>query len=474
MRPILFSAYFDVDPGEFDKAGLLDPYVNTDTPLFIDPLLIDKSANAVLASQGLREFREHFEKLVRLLAIVEEEGDPAWVAAERQLSLREPAENGLGYSRSARAGTSRPRDIRLQLLRTAKKVISLGSKDPEMLSLMGFLEPGVGSDTISDFTTKAMTGALAKITSEFCSAHGIDLSENSLSDTKLPLVSRGGESKPFVLIPRDVLRDLPITDSWQDVWQAAAHNQALRGKVSVMLAGVFEPTIKEQKEAIKRLVTQSGEAFDEFLRVVKAAATSYDQNADVMGYYEFRKRIAAAPPLGPSKEYDVRKGPEEILKVIMDALIVFKHHVENGNLWEALWSGNQPKRERAAQLLFYAIADAYCRANNVDLSSEPNMGGGPVDFKFSDGYNAKVVVELKKSTGTVEHGYQQQLERYKKASETEFGVFVVIDYGHGAHKIRRIQRLMDDAKALGERASEIVVINAQKKLSASRDGARLI
>lgn len=474
MRPILFSTYFDVDPVEFDKAGLLDPYVNTDTPLFIDPLLIDKSSNEMLAKDGIKQFREHFEKLVRLLTIVGEEGDPAWQSAERILSLSEPAENGLGYSRRARAGASRPREVRQQLLRTTRKIISLGTKDPEMLSLMGFLEPGVGSDTISDFTTKAMTDALAQITNDFCKNHGVNLAANALSKINLPMVNRNGEDKPFVLIPRDVLRDLPVTDNWQDVWEAAAYNQALRDKVSVMLAGIAKPTITEQKEAVKRAVTQSSEIFNEFLNVVKSSATSYDENTDVMGYYNFRNILANYPLQKSEKQYDVRKGPEEIYRVIVDALSVFKHHVENGNLWEALWAGSQPKRERASQLIFFGIADAYCRAHNIDISGEPNMGGGPVDFKFSDGYHSKVVVELKKSTGQVVHGYRGQLERYKKASETDFALFVVIDYGQNAHKIRSIQRQRDRIHAQGGRASEIFVIDARQKPSASKERQNLI
>jgi hypothetical protein len=189
-----------------------------------------------------------------------------------------------------------------------------------------------------------------------------------------------------------------------------------------------------------------------------------------MGYHAFRKTLIDSPPMATDKVYDTRKGPQEIVRVIMDALNIFKHHVENGNLWEELWAGGQPKRERAAQLLFFAIADAYCRANNVDISGEPNMGGGPVDFKFSDGYNAKVVVELKKSSGSVEHGFSRQLERYKKASQTDFGIFVVIDYGGDSQKIRRIEKLRGKTIEQGLRASDIVIIDARKKASASRDG----
>lgn len=164
MRPTLFSKKFNVAADELDQADLLDPYIDTDTPLFIDPLLIDKSTNRTLRTDGIDQFRIHFENVVRLLNISEEIGDPAWNGAEKLLSLKEPAENGLGYSRSKRAGAARPQDLRTQLLTTIKHVIRLGSKDPEMLSLMGFLEAGIGPDTISDFTTIAMSDALSQIT----------------------------------------------------------------------------------------------------------------------------------------------------------------------------------------------------------------------------------------------------------------------------------------------------------------------
>lgn len=96
-----------------------------------------------------------------------------------------------------------------------------------------------------------------------------------------------------------------------------------------------------------------------------------------------------------------------------------------------------------------------------------------MDFKFSDGYHAKVVVEIKKSTGSVDHGYKKQLERYKKASRTDYAIFVVIDYGHNEQKIRGIQKLRQNIIDNGGRASNIFIIDARKKPSASRDGKLL-
>lgn len=467
--PQLFSTYYGLDPTLLDNAGFLDPFLDVDLPLFIDPLLLEKSSNKRIATDGIDAFKGHFEQLVRLLIMCENEADAAWRAAEYHLSLREPAENGLGYGRRGRSGRSRPKEVRTKLLRTIREIIQLGSKDPEMLSLMGFLEEGVGSDTISDFTTRAMLDVLAQMTNEFCVANNIAVFENDSSETKLPLLLRNkGGNKPLVLVPKDIVRHLPVTDNWSDVWAATQHNQALREKVNRLLGGLIAPTVAQQKEAIRSAVLQSAAIFDDFLAAVRSSATAYDPNEDIFGFYKLRDLLAHRSLPVPHKTYDLRKGPEEVQQVVLDAVSAFKHHVENGNLWEALWAGNDPKRERASQLIFYAIADAYCRANNVDLSGEPNMGGGPVDFKFSDGFNARVVVEMKRSMGQVEHGYNRQLNFYKTAAQTDFGVFVVIDYGDGLEKISRIRKERDRQISLGNRASEIIVVDARKKLSPSK------
>lgn len=320
MRPTLFSERFGVPGEELDAANLLDPYIDTDTPLFIDPLLIDKSSNSVLRTDGIDQFRQYFENVVRLLQMAEVENDAAWKAAERLLSLKEPAENGLGYSRSKRAGTSRPGDVRSELLRTVQHVIRLGSKDPEMLSLMGFLETGIGPDTISDFTTVAMSEALARITNDFCTKHSVPVFPNSLSAVSLPVIMRKGVERPVVLVPRDVLRDLPVTESWGDVWEAAEHNRVLRDKLSVMLAGIAQPTMAERKEALKKAVMRSSEVFDAFLEAVKKTATSYDPNEDIKGFFAFRDFIRNNGSFETGRKYHIRKNSEEVQRLIMDAL----------------------------------------------------------------------------------------------------------------------------------------------------------
>ena len=138
-----------------------------------------------------------------------------------------------------------------------------------------------------------------------------------------------------------------------------------------MLAGIAQPTIADRKGALRAIALESPQSFQEFLAAVKEHVRTYDPNVDALAYYRMKSIFASGfEGLKTGAKYDLARGPEEIKRLVHDTLAFFKRHVENGNLWEELWMGDKPKKERAAQLIYYAIADAYCHANNVDISPE--------------------------------------------------------------------------------------------------------
>jgi hypothetical protein len=469
--PVLFSTYFGIDTSELGKAGLVDPLLDVDTPLFIDPVLLEKSSNERIKTQSIERFRAHFDGFVHLLAMSERVGDPAWVAAQRQLDLSEPPENGLGYGGSGRSGSSRPVDVRDKILRTSQEIIRLGVKDPEMISLMGFFEEDVGPDTISDFTTSVILEDLAAITEGFCQQHNIPIAATKISENhRLPLFqNRSGRDVPLVLVPIDIVRELPVANDWSDIQDAAMRNAEIRDRVNRLLGGIVRPTATDMKRALRGAALGSTDNFMQFLSTIKENVASYDPYLDVLGYYKTKDLIAhKIDGLKQGKPYNLTLGPDVIMSLVHDTIAFFKRHVENGNRWEELWAGDKPKRERASQLIYYAIADSFCKANDVDISPEANMGGGPIDFKFSKGYSSRVLVEMKRSGGSVVHGYQKQLEFYKEASQTDFAVFVVMDYGDMGGKLAAIQQIHRERNEAGERASDIIVIDARKKASASK------
>ncbi|ABB76077.1 hypothetical protein SAMN05216403_13717 [Nitrosospira multiformis ATCC 25196] len=470
-NPLLFSKHFKIAPDELAKAGLIDPFLTVDTRLFIDPILLDKCSNKIISEEAYKAFRKYFENVIRLLAISKKEGDAAWRAAQNQFNLREAPANGLGYGRSDRPGTSRPEEIRNAILRTAKEIIELGSQDPEMISLMGFFEEKVGADTISDLTSRIIEPQLAKLTHEFCTPLGITLKTSDTSpDIPLPhYTSANGKERAIVLVPADIVRELPMANDWSDIEAAIDANAAIRARVNHLLAGITRPKVDDLKKAVREAALQSKELFEAFIAAIKENAAYYDPNSDVLGYYTLRRILGSKEyELKSNKKYEIEKGIDEIHRVVNDTMDMFKHHVEKGNLWEALWIDDKPKKERAAQLIYFAITDCFCKANDIDISPEANMGGGPIDFKYSKGYSARVLVEMKRSSGTVVHGYKEQLEIYKDASRTSHGVFVVLDYGDLGKKLTTIQAIRDALLESGEPASEIVVIDATQKISASK------
>jgi len=471
QNPKLFSSYFGVPPKELATAGLIDPFLDVDVPLFIDPVLLEKSNNKLISTAAIQRFRKHFEVLVRLLAISRTEIDSPWKAARRQIDLREPPENGLGYGGSGRSGSSRPKDIREAILRTSKEIITLGANDPEMISLMGFFEEDVGPDTISDLTTTVIKDDLAAITEDFCKIHGIPLfAFDVCASHKLPkFVDPRGRAVPIILVPADIVRDLPIANDWSDIERAAMENTRIRDRVNQFLGRIIQPTVVDRKHALRSAALGSSADFNFFLAAVKENVSHYDPNLDALGYYRLKAIIANGfPDIKQPGRYNLKVGPTEIMRVVNDTIALFKRHVESGNLWEELWISDKPKKERASQLIYYAIADSFCKANDLDISPEANMGGGPIDFKFSSGYNARILVEMKRSGGTVVHGYEKQLEFYKTASQTDFAVFVIINYGDLGNKLNEIRAIRQTRLDNGERASEIVVIDAAPKASASK------
>jgi hypothetical protein len=469
-NPVLFSRHFGLKPGTLHAAGFIDPFMKVDTPLFIDPLLLAKSSFSKISVDAFAAFKTHFSNFIRLLALSENEGDAPWRGATNLLDLSEAPSNGLGYGSTSKSGSSRPEKVRRAIMQTASQIVRLGSRDPEMISLMPFFEEDVGPDTMSDFTTHVIARYLAELTSEFCQLNGVPTKKNDLfPEIDLPIFNEpSGAKKPMLLVPQDIVRELPIANSRADIEASISHNTIYRGDLNRFFSAMTKKTVEERKFAIKSLALSSKEAFEEFLEMVKDFNHHYDPNDDALGYYKMRDVLARGlEDLKAPIRFDLSKGPSEVKKVAMAALELFKHHVENGNLWEELWVGGTPKRERAAQLLFFAIADAFCKAINVDISPEANMGGGPVDFKFSNGYRCKVVVELKRSMGTVKNGYEKQLEIYKTAAQTDEGIFVVVDFGGSAKKIRQIERLRQARLDQGEAASDIIIIDARPKASAS-------
>jgi hypothetical protein len=133
-NPKLFSQEFEIDPKRILDLGLLDPILNGDTRLFIDPVLLRSSKHPAIKSRGLANFSEHFGNVIRLLANSASKGDLAWRNAARIFRLDELPSLCLGFGGDTTRGRSVDHETQARILQTAKEIVDLGVKDPELFS----------------------------------------------------------------------------------------------------------------------------------------------------------------------------------------------------------------------------------------------------------------------------------------------------------------------------------------------------
>jgi hypothetical protein len=205
----------------------------------------------------------------------------------------------------------------------------------------------------------------------------------------------------------------------------------------------------------------------------KVPPKPYDFESDPMGvgvWVPLSRVFAANNPLAlvlpphPTKD--------DVMRVVLEICRQYAFLIEYGGLSEGLYQGpGRPRHESFAQKLFYGIAYAYCKANDLDISPETNSGRGSVDFKFSHGFNAKVVVEVKlTSNQRLEHGFTVQVEEYAKAEQTDQRVFLVIDVEKvgTAERLAAFKLSVAELELTGKSLPVVMHVNGRLKSPASK------
>ena len=234
-----------------------------------------------------------------------------------------------------------------------------------------------------------------------------------------------------------------------------------------MIGNIWKKTLKEQKKQIRFAALKDPNVFKAILDAAKLLRDSaYDFDADPDGHRIFREALEKFAVQYPLTIKNPKTKSGSALKQIVDEIIShFTQLTEKNGINYLLWNGSEPRKEKAAQRLFFAVADVYCKANNIDISPETDSGGGTVDFKFSSGYKGRVLVEIKLSTGQVEHGYRTQLRVYEDAAKTFVSVFLIINVGGLGNKLKNIMARKNRSPG---RTPDIVVVDAKVKPSASK------
>ena len=200
---------------------------------------------------------------------------------------------------------------------------------------MGFLEEGVGPDTISDLTTNAIFPALEEITKEVCHAYNIPLETFNIDgrEVLLPLNPFQKGRTGIALVPSDILRDLPIATDWSDVSRVAFENEKIRRRVNELIANFATATIRQKKAALRKAALQSKEGFRALFEGLVETDEAYDFAKDKSGLRVLREGLREVPARYPL-QIIAPSGPSqiELARVVREITAQFRKLIENNDL----------------------------------------------------------------------------------------------------------------------------------------------
>lgn len=458
-----YSDVFNINEKSLNKYDVFNGYSDKDALYYVVPSKLE-NINIIEFKNSYNKYKSFFEDIISILDKSNGE-DILFRKVHKKYQLKEMGDIGLGYSENNKKGSGIGSGLALKLAKTSLELVEAGIKDPEIFQLVGLLESGIGADRISDITIAILIEDFLKYT------------DSASLKLKIPTKAFGYNKKIYqvpyynknyiIFCPKSILTRLPVAFDREDIANVCSHNETLRAKTNKIIANSFTKVSKKKfKNNLKKLIIQNPKIVKDIIKSYKDKSIIYDFEKDPSGDFIW-KSIAN----NTAKDFPLDIKEDDPVKIVKIICRKYQSLIENNGLWKFFHNADGTfKKEFFGQMLFFAISNSYCEANNIDLSPEVNSGGGAVDFKMSRGAKIKINVEMKLSTNTkLLDGYKKQLPTYNKAENTKNSFFVIIllDNRH-TNKIEKVLEYKKQNQTVKNRSPEIFIINATYKKSASK------
>jgi hypothetical protein len=485
MNPqLLFNEYFEIDQNILDRYGALNICLEADLPLFVDPFLLFSSTNP--------EYRELHDKIVGHLIFLRTLAVDNPAIGLTLFQFPEVRQNWLGLCKWGNNGKGLgPKFARNVIGAFNGFYRNFGTEtvsDASHIEKLTLVGSGIGRDFISDFTTNLMLEFLLGYTEKFAKQHLSDQQRKIFTvrcsfdrdlmvwhpkSFELPYFYKRDRDEDFILLtPVDILTKdeafichSDFTSQFRTIANSL-DNAALRDAINLYFSGRL-PT-NPQKDDIERAIDATVQKYPE-----------------ILDYY-IKKKESEKDKASALSTKKVEKLREELLATLTDFC---RHIFANSQFYETKPTSYSEALKRAHFLkqviedndgyrIFYkngkpiASEDTVQRvfrltwfASPHDVNSEVNNGRGPADYKVSFGSRDSTIVEFKLGSSTsLKKNLMNQAEIYKKASKSISDIKVILCYTKA--EIAKVMRVLKGLKQ--ENAENVIIIDATKKLSASR------
>jgi hypothetical protein len=459
---VFTSEYLRVED-EFVDKGVFDSIIDTDSNFFINLIRL-KETQVPEFRHSYASINNLFSSIATLLQASDKKGDKFYKAAFRLFDFSEVNGINLGYSES-KYGSGFGKKLRNQVMNDAFDIIKKGSFQPEIFQLVGLFEENIGPDRLSDMVATIIFPDIVQFTKRINQELNIVPESYPEFQFSNGLVRNPYKNCDILLLPIDILQELPIAKCWEDIDRVIGENESIRREVNVEVGLEWQKWASGQKK--NYLKEQVFKDPKRCFRVIEAyrdmTAPPVDLSSDLGYFVEMLFK--------QMKKTDVSFFVEQIetkttIQAAEEVLMIFKNWVENNKGWDTILEAESAKREKIVQRLVHLSAKHYIQLNNLDISFESDAGRGPADFKVSRGSDITVGEIKLSSNGQYLHGYTVQLEQYAIAEGTKHKIFIFVDIGNPG-RLKKIIAEHEKRSESDDNAPILVIIDSKSKAAAS-------
>jgi|AntRauTorckE6833_2_1112554.scaffolds.fasta_scaffold02303_5 hypothetical protein len=426
------SNVLNLKPKDLTDLGIVNPYVDFDIPLYIHPILLMETSQYEFAN-SINRIQEFFSKLTQLIDLTMNKNisDPFYKAALDMFDFPETdiKTTGLGLSKSSIDGKGLTGETARKTLNTIYQIVESGVEDYEILRMLAVFQENVGVDRISDMITTIIFEDILEYTQNRYNDLKINNVENyEYKDKSYKLYMRN-EKYPYLLLPEEILSEIPVATSREDIDKVVRENELIRKLMDEQYVESYKEYRKLSKKQLLSIFLKEKPLFEEVIQELKKQEVNpYDFNQDKLGVISVVSSV-----------FDVLKGytfhctaeKQTLMESVKSLVMDFKDLVELKNLKTELYNRDKVRHESTSHKLFYPIPYMAKKLKLFDFTFESNVGNGPVEFRFSN-LDEVVVVEFKFSSHPkLVHGYNVQLQDYMDREKSELGIYVIIDVEPG-------------------------------------------
>ena len=451
---------------QLDLKGVFDPIIDSDSPFFINLQRL-KQTQVPEFIGSYKKIHERFRLIIKLLdkARSKDEEDTFFSQALRLFKFSEVNNLCLGYAVGTK-GSGLGFKLSRQVMSTAFDIVKAGVEDPELFELLPLFQKHVGADRLSDMIATLILDDIEQYTSRINKE--LNISKSNLPEYTFD--AQGFLINPYrrnrlLLVPLDILHTLPVAESWEDIDSVVSQNCALRDEINLDIEKVWMAyTKQERKEYLREEVFKKPESCKRVIEEYKTAQVGLFNPQYEIGYlleklnqYFTREKYNWGISNTNISSYDVS------IKILER----LKDWVENNKGWEVIHLIDSRYREKVIQRVIHLVAKDFRKVHNVDISCEPNVGPGAVDFKISRGIDSTVIEIKLSSNNKYLHGFTDQVLEYAKAEQTTKMIYVLVDLGH-PYKICKLKEKRDEMYDQGKLVPTLFFIDSSPKSSASK------